>query len=316
MKREKAMAETRQKELRQALEGFRSTHPEKTLKREKALWRYRSGGSGKEAVMLLAGALGRGEAFFLHADRLEERFRVLIPDYPAAGVDELADGLLEIMDREDVVTCHLIAQSLGGLIAQELLRRAPKRIGNIVLSHTATVSGDMEEPDIEEIRRDLLKTRGLLEKMPFGLLKPLFKMRIGRMLKGKNPGETRFWKGYFSDLIGGLDRERELALQSAMLEFVETRRYRPEDFEAWKGRMLIVQSDGDRAFEARQKEALSRLFPEARRHVFEKGGHLAILFEREAFMALAMGHLEASAYQKKAPRELRGRDGNLEASVG
>jgi 2-hydroxy-6-oxonona-2,4-dienedioate hydrolase len=77
------------------------------------------------------------------ADALAHDYRVFVPDLPGWGrspkparalsLVELADALLEFMDREGLTRVSLVTNSLGSQIAVELALRHPDRVGALVL---------------------------------------------------------------------------------------------------------------------------------------------------------------------------------------
>jgi pimeloyl-ACP methyl ester carboxylesterase len=88
--------------------------------------------------------IGVGSRYFEPlADVLASDHRVVVPDLPGWGrsprparalsLVELADALLEFMDREGLTRVPLVANSLGSQIAVELAVRHPDRVGALVL---------------------------------------------------------------------------------------------------------------------------------------------------------------------------------------
>ncbi len=80
------------------------------------------------------------------ADRLAERFQVILLDNRGIGesdaplgpytVAEMAADTLRVLDEGEIQRAHVVATSLGGMIAQELALDAPERVEKLVLVST------------------------------------------------------------------------------------------------------------------------------------------------------------------------------------
>jgi 3-oxoadipate enol-lactonase len=77
------------------------------------------------------------------ADRLAERYEVILFDNRGIGesdaplgaysASEMADDTLRVLDEAGVERAHVVATSLGGMVAQELSLAAPERVEKLVL---------------------------------------------------------------------------------------------------------------------------------------------------------------------------------------
>jgi pimeloyl-ACP methyl ester carboxylesterase len=96
---------------------------------------YRAG-SG-EPLVLLHGATGSWRVWQPVLDELTRRYDVFAPTMPGhrAGpplserlsIDTIVDGVEETLNNADIRTAHLAGNSLGGIVALELLRRGRAR---------------------------------------------------------------------------------------------------------------------------------------------------------------------------------------------
>jgi pimeloyl-ACP methyl ester carboxylesterase len=95
-----------------------------------------------QPVLLVAGIGGGAQVFARQAEHLAQRFRVVSWDLRGLGLDDVgphrglgdhADDALEILSALDVLRVPVIAWSTGVPIALELLRRAPERVGALVM---------------------------------------------------------------------------------------------------------------------------------------------------------------------------------------
>jgi homoserine acetyltransferase len=59
-----------------------------------------------------------------------------------------------------------------------------------------------------------------------------------------------------------------------------------------KGKVLILKSESDKAFDLDQKKAVNELFPDAYVHTFKDTGHLTLLTALEEFMKIMKAFLK------------------------
>ena len=88
-------------------------------------------------IVCLHGIGGDDQSFALQSEGLAGEFRVVVWNMPgyresdrvaAMSFDVLADSLAQLVDVLDVGPVHLMGQSIGGMIAQEMFHRYPAKI--------------------------------------------------------------------------------------------------------------------------------------------------------------------------------------------
>ncbi len=90
-----------------------------------------AGNRNNPTVLMLHGATMDMAMFDPQIGALRDRFHVLCIDLPGHGrsaglefsMQNCVDGVLDILDREEVDACHLVGQSIGGIVCQLLARR-------------------------------------------------------------------------------------------------------------------------------------------------------------------------------------------------
>ena len=275
------------------LNSFRISHQEKKLRVNGVEWRYISSGSGKEVIVLLAGGMGVGEVFFSHIIDLEKSFKVIVPSFPEVStIKELVDGINNIMQKEGRYQFNILGQSFGGILAQEMIRNNPRNIKKVILSHTTTSSNAINESIMDEYINKIRKLIKLVKLLPMCILKSLFKKKICRLLSTIKLEERKFWESYFAELIYSKTKKQEISIYECMVDFAQNYIYSKEDFEKWKGKMLILEADTDDSFEKVQKSAVRELFNEAQSYEFKGTGHLSIIAAREEYIKIVKDFLK------------------------
>ncbi len=102
-----------------------------------------------QALVFVHGYLGGSAQWRDQVDLFAPSFRVITPDLPGFGLnrdldapDEIgafADYVLEQVSAAGVERFHLVGHSMGGMIVQEMVARAPERVERLVLYGTGPV---------------------------------------------------------------------------------------------------------------------------------------------------------------------------------
>lgn len=106
---------------------------------------YETHGEG-EPVLLIRGLGSTCEGFKPQVDSLSLHFRAILFDNRCVGrseqpqtpftIADMADDTAALLDALDVESAHVFGVSLGGMIAQELVLRHPRRVRRLVLACT------------------------------------------------------------------------------------------------------------------------------------------------------------------------------------
>jgi pimeloyl-ACP methyl ester carboxylesterase len=98
------------------------------------------------ALVLVHGYLGGSAQWAAELQALSPHLDVIAPDLPGFGKsrdltspDQIAGhakAVLDCLDEQSVPRFHLLGHSMGGMVAQEMVRLAPQRIDRLVLYAT------------------------------------------------------------------------------------------------------------------------------------------------------------------------------------
>jgi 3-oxoadipate enol-lactonase len=106
---------------------------------------WESTGSGPPLLLIMGLGLSGG-AWWRSVPTLAKRFRVITYDNRGTGrstaltypytTEAMADDALAVLDSAGVERAHVYGMSLGGMVAQQLVLRHPKRVRTLVLGAT------------------------------------------------------------------------------------------------------------------------------------------------------------------------------------
>ena len=265
------------------LDAFLASAPGRQLRNDGIEWRYRVAGSGTQALLLLPGAVGDGEAFFTLAPRLSGTHRLIAIAYPR--VDSLArllDGLRAILDRERVESTDLVGGSFGGLVAQAFLRRFPQRTRRVVLSATGPATPARAASNV--------RWSGRIGRIPIGVSRALLRLVVRVALK-KVTADRVFWRDFYFRAIAATTRE-DLVSRYALSAGID--RHGPPSLAAlqdWAGKMLILEGAADKIARGDARDSLKALYPHAQVRTFEGVGHAIAAQRRDEWAAAIAGFL-------------------------
>ncbi len=249
--------------------------PVRQLRRNDLVWTYRIHGNGP-ALLLLHGMGGDADLWWQQFQYYEKHFTVIAPTYPAARtLQELSQGIIDILDAEDVDRTIVMGTSLGGYLTQYLLATYPQRFERAALLNTFPPNNMiaeknrmqgwalrfLPEPVVFSIYRSGLENRVL----PASQQSPLLRAHLLTLASGKMTGEQ---------------------LYARYLCVIE-----PFQPKAPPIPMLIVDSDNDPLVNEQLREMLAQTYPEARRITLHQVGHFPYVSHRDQFHRAVDGFL-------------------------
>lgn len=249
-------------EQKERLIRFRATHPVEYLNVAGTDWEYISCGQGEETLLFLTGALGQGENAFRHIQAFEPEYRAIAPSYaPVTTMAQLVDGIVSILDSENIRQTHVSGGSYGGIVAQCLVRLYPDRVDKLILSATSAPK--------PELGKKIEKALKFLSLLPAGLIRTLFKLRFRKVLVGQE-----FLSAYIKEMLATLTKEDLVARYKVAADVALNYVFSPDDLQDWPGSILILRGEDDPLIKAPEQEVLKALYPQARIHIFHAAGHV------------------------------------------
>lgn len=209
----------------------------------------------------------------------------------------LCDGISHILETEGVNQAHVLGGSYGGLVAQYFVRKYPDKARSLILSHTSLMTPKFEKP--------LRIAEKLSRVLPRSLFVPLLKLRLNKILlstlrAAKHP-EFEFWRAYLNEAVA-TNRLKEVAIHQnrVLLDLARQPQFTSEDLKAWRGRILIIDSDDDPAISAKDRELLRNTYPQAQTHTFHATGHVSSILKREEVLSIIRCFLDEPAARPPA----------------
>jgi pimeloyl-ACP methyl ester carboxylesterase len=269
-------------EFRSKLISYRENHPIKKIKLNDKEIEYISCGSGEMAVLTFHGALGNAEGNFQAINFFEENYRVIAPSITNfETLDELSEGINEVLKVEDVVECIVIGQSFGSFMAQPYFHRNFRKIKALILVNSY--------PPKNEWVEDYKKTMKIIKLLPAFILRKLMSRKLMKLatenkeLPPEIREELKFTKAFFRERFRSVEKSTIICQMRLTGEF-NSENYRREDYLGWDGKVIIFTANDDKGFP--YHEELKFQYPNVEEVIFENVGHMGTLLKRDEYHAI------------------------------
>ena len=213
-----------------------------------------------EALVLLPGTMSDARLFGPQIAELSAEMAVMVaPVTQGERVEEIASGLLDLMPKRFA----LAGLSLGGIVAMEIMRRAPDRVARIALMNTSPLA---ETPVVAANREpQIVKARsGRLDEVMREQIKP----------SSLAPGPYR---GEVLDLA--MDMARALGPEVFIRQSRALQRSKDQQVTLRKCKVpaLVLCGAYDATYPVKRHEFMAELIPYAHLCVLENAGYLPTL---------------------------------------
>ena len=249
--------------------------------------KYLERGSGDETLVLLHGIGGRAEVWDPQLEAFADRYNVVAwnmpgyggsPSLPELTFPALADALARLLDSLQAKRIHLVGHSMGGMVAQEFLRRRASRLASLCLYATNPGIARPETPEAREAA--------------CARAEDFFRRRVGPLDAGMTMREMA--RALLDQLLapGAPESARLAAIESISAVPPDVYRQAMRAFLTFDGTdvvpdirlpTLMIAGAEDRTMPAAVVEAMTRQIPGARFETIAGVGHLANLEDAPAF---------------------------------
>ncbi|MCZ4304789.1 alpha/beta hydrolase [Zoogloeaceae bacterium G21618-S1] len=240
----------------------------------------------KMNLFLLPGLLNGASLFEQQADALANRVGITVADL--TGSDSIAALAADALEQAPEGPFVLIGMSMGGYVALEIMRQAPKRVRALALLSTSA------HPDTHEAtagREELIR----LAKTDFPAV---IEKLLARMAHPEH-ANTPEVGGMFQSMATGLGAEVFERQQRAIIGRADSR----PTLAAIKCPTLIVCGRDDQVTPPEVHRELAARIPGARLEIIEECGHLVPLEQPEQVTELLrdwLGELAGTSQSKAA----------------
>ncbi len=265
--------------LAEGLKAFRHKHTPQSFNLHNKHWRYYRCGQQSETLVIIHGAGVNAESLFPQITYLEKHFTIIVPDLPdfVESVQEAAEDIMRILEKERIGNFHLFGISMGGMIAQRMAHTYPGRIEKLILSQSCLPHYLLGK-----------KLRNILRVAPWIPEGLLLKIAVYQMLVnvGKDTPDTdtvtlRFWGQYLKELYGKkFSRKDMITRLKISTSFIHTEIVTAEQMRGAVQQLMLIEVGSDRVFLANDRQAIKQNYPHAKVVMINPHyGHTACLLQ-------------------------------------
>lgn len=269
-------------------EKYHKLFPEESISIGGRKFSYRYGGQGQVTMVLLVGGLGVADAFYNHAIKLGQDFKVLLFDYPLdfPTNEELADGIASLIKRLRLRKVYLVGQSYGGFLGQIIATRHKGLVEGLILSNTGCLSKEISLEDLAHLDGMLKRMKRveiILRVIPISLMRKSFLNRSLKHLETWNESDYSYMKDLFEDIFSKLTNEKERHMCRLMVDLLNISNMYSGDFAYLEDRVLLFLSKDDLTFGEGINKALIELMPCPKVYDDLEGGHVALFLKIDTY---------------------------------
>ena len=227
-------------------------------------------------LVLVHGFLGSSEMWILQKEFLSNHFRVISPALPGFGeshkvkskdsINKMAQTILKNLNERNIEKFHLLGHSMGGMIAQEMVKISGDKINKLICYATGSIGDIPGRFESLDTSRERLKKEGIKETV-----KRVPKKWFVKADKAK----------YFYLCENATNEITEEAVDNALLAMKNWRGY--ENLKDIHNKTLIVWGDKDISYNFEQVETLNKNISNSELIIFKGCSHNLHLEEPEKF---------------------------------
>jgi pimeloyl-ACP methyl ester carboxylesterase len=218
----------------------------------------------KEPLVLLPGMMCDARLFGPQIAELSNDTAVMVaPVTQGERIEEIASGLLDILPKRFA----LAGLSMGGVVAMEIMRRAPDRVSRIALIDTHPLA---ETPVIAANREPMIV------KVRSGRLDEVMRSEIGANTLAPGP-----YRGEVLGLVMEMARTLGPEIYIRQARAMQRRKDQQATLRRCKVPALVMCGAYDTLCPVKRHEFMAELIPYAQLRVLDQAGHLPTLEQPE-----------------------------------
>jgi pimeloyl-ACP methyl ester carboxylesterase len=263
----------------QSLKEFKS-RATKNIKVNGITWNYYAGGNGNKTIFFIHGMGGSYDLWWQQVVEFEKDYKVITYTLPESinSLEKASEGILKILETENVDKFYAVGTSMGGYIAQYLVSTIPSRIekaffgntfppNNLIAKENATKSKII--PYLPEILISKFGEKKLNEEIvPEAKNSPLLKAFLMSLPFNKQQFINRYY------IV--IDRFSIF----------------PDNYEIKRIPKLIVESDNDPLVQPELQREIKELYANAEVFTFHNEGHFPYINASSAYNKVLRNFLE------------------------
>jgi pimeloyl-ACP methyl ester carboxylesterase len=257
--------------IRSSLIDFRMSSNLKQVTISGYDWQYLSTGTGNDSLLFLHGMGGGYDIWWQQINHFKKNYRVISITYPPVKkLAELSVCLIAILDKESIEKTAVVGSSLGGYLAQYLMKNYPERIESAVFANTF--------PPDNIIAERTAKLRRILPLLPEWVIMRNFR-KTARDAIFSASGHSELVLAYMQEQSHGMMSKKQfLARFFCVLDYFD-----PPAMDKLSIPALIIESDNDPLVDKHLRDRLKSTYPTLPVVTLHEQGHFPYLNAQQEY---------------------------------
>ena len=224
-------------------------------------WNYLTSGNGKETILFLHGMGGTYDLWWQQVIEFEKSYKIITYTLPEEinSLEKVSEGILKILETENIDEFNVIGTSMGGYIAQYLVSTIPNRIEKAVFANTFPPNNLIEKVNATKSK--------VIPYLPEILLSKLGEKKLNNELipSAKN-----------SELLLAFLPSLPFSKKQFMNRFyvvIDKFTATPAKYEIKRIPKLIIESDNDPLIQPQLRTKIKELYLDTEIYTFKNEGH-------------------------------------------
>lgn len=285
------------RDFKKEYDAFMKKVPYQTAVVDDVKVRYQYGGKDGAPVILFFNGLEMQEMWMPYAERLGEKYRFLIYEYPfhTTDADEQIDFAAKLLKALSIEKVILIGASDGGIHAQIFAKRHPELVLTMILMTTLTMDSDY----VRDIRKERFSTPILLLLLKLVPAKTEMKLLLKKstgFLECESEEDRKYGRGFYETVASDLNyKQRFIHSFRCVYMLKDYPLFKESDFEYLRGRIQVLLPEKD-MFKKEDEDRLADLFRKLDAEILSvPGGHVGFIVQSEHYIDLVEKFLEKTA---------------------
>lgn len=285
------------RDFKKEYDAFMKKVPYQTTVVDDVKVRYQYGGKDGAPVILFFNGLEMQEMWMPYAERLGEKYRFLIYEYPfhTTDADEQIDFAAKLLKALSIEKVILIGASDGGIHAQIFAKRHPELVLTMILMTTLTMDSDY----VRDIRKERFSTPILLLLLKLVPAKTEMKLLLKKstgFLECESEEDRKYGRGFYETVASDLNyKQRFIHSFRCVYMLKDYPLFKESDFEYLRGRIQVLLPEKD-MFKKEDQDRLADLFRKLDAEILSvPGGHVGFIVQSEHYIDLVEKFLEKTA---------------------
>lgn len=247
--------------LKESLETFFEEHQLNVFEKNNHRLEYYDAGESETLIMLLPSSNGNAVSFFKYIQTLSEQFRVIAPNYEEGiNLQSQCEGFLELARSIPHNKLIVFGYSFGGVIGQIMAKISPDAIDGLILFDSETKTKHIHPSLIRKFVKSYKRLNRTLKCFSEKWMYKSLSKRIAFNVVVGLEEDKHFWEALYKQVLMETSKDRMRLIYDNVREFWQYYELSPEDFDAFKGKVLILTVEGSK--QRIEVQELSHLFKE------------------------------------------------------